>query len=372
MGAEVGASKPNAKKPQIYKDINARIRNLIDRRPFWSALLSRTVINIPAAYVTGSVTFTTGSTAVTGTATAWPVTDVVNTTMVAGNRSAGYQEIAPAGMTGIGVETLLCVNDGIYTEIAPVVEVTNSTFVANFQFPHNDGTPLTTSSLAGLQFRMGPNQAVYTLLGAVTATTGIVDMPFGGASLVNAAYALVRAYVTIDPNLKDIISAWDPVQGCDLAVHVSQSFLQVADPQRNAQGNPQCLVDLSPSVAGSMQFELWPYQTIPYAIPVLYAKQWPELKRPTDKPPYFINPSVIIDGATADSLRRKDIRSDSDKDPYYDPQLANVFDQKYLQGALMAAMADEGKCLQSLSQDWRGVGRSASYRQNHISQDSWW
>src|SRR5579885_54068 len=289
MAARVTGQKPNTKVTQVYKDLNARIRRMCDMVN-WSALIARGVINVPGAYTTGVVTLTTNSTVVTGTGTAWPVNDVVNTAMTNGVRAIGYQEITPASMTGIGVDVNLYVNDGTFSEVVPVVEITNSTFIGQFKYQHNPGTAITSSSLAGLQLQIGGYQPVYTLLAVTSATTGIIDMPFAGAPLTGVGYQLLKAYVTIDPNLKDILGVWDPIQGIDLSFHIGQEFLAAADPQRTATRSPQALVDLSPSASGCMQWELWPYQTTPYALPVLYVKHWPELRRPTDKPPWFINP----------------------------------------------------------------------------------
>lgn len=369
---QVAAYKPNSRKAQIQKDLNARIRRVIDMRPFWSALLARTVLNMPNAYTTGGMTLTTNSTAVTGTNTAWPTNDVVNTTMTNGVQNPGYNEMTPADMTNIAVDTYLYVSDAGYSEVVAVAEVTPTTFVAQFKYQHNQGTAITCSSLAGLQIMLGPYNPIYTLIATPTATTGVIDTPFGGPTLVNTGYTLLRMYFTIDPNMKDIFSVWDPIQGTPLQFHLPQAFLQNADPQRTATGYPQCLVDLFPMPSGSMQFELWPPQTVAYQIPVIYFKQWPELKRPTDRPPYFIDPTIFIDGAIADALRRKDLRGIDDKDPYYNPALAREFDQKFMQGAMLAAAADEGKCIQALTSDWsRYGGPNAAWQQSHVGFDDY-
>lgn len=376
MQGQVASVKPNTNKSQVQKDINARIRAILNYRATWSALIARTVINIKQAYTTGGVTMTSGSTAVIGTATNWPYADRVNTTMIAGNRSQGYQEIAPADMTNIAVDTLLYVNDGVYSEVVPVVETSNSTFTGLFQFSHNDGSTLTCSSLAGFQLQLGPFNPVYTLLGVSSAVgsnnTGIVDMAFGGQTLTNSGYQLVNAYINIDPNLRSFVQLYDPTQGIQLNHNVSQAELNSLDAQRQSTGNPQCLADLGPSVSGTFQYEIWPYQTSPYSLGCLYNKQWPVLKRPTDRPPYFIDPSVIIAGATADALRRKDIRSPGDTDPYFSPQLAKDFEVKFVEGAQAAAAADEEKSQQALTSSFfqpSNVQGSAAFWQSHVFGD---
>jgi len=353
----------------------------LDFRNSWSDLITRYVINIPNAYVTGGITTVSGSPNITGVATSWPYSDVVNTTMIGGNRTTGYVEISPASMTGISIDTNLYLADSTFSEVVSVVETTNSTFTAQFQYAHNDGTPITCSSLAGLQIQFGPLTPVYTLLAVSSAVgsanTGIMDMPWGGNGLTNAQYQLVKAYITI-PNFRSWLQIYDPQQGIPLAGNVPQAYLDSIDAQRSATGWPQCLADLGPSASGAYQVEVYPWQTTAYAIPILYNKQFPTLKRPTDRAPQFINPSVIIDGAIADALRRKDIRDNSDKDSYYDPNLARDFDQKFLAGAIAAANADEERCQQRLSSSvfqrgafGGGVAPSASFFQAHVNEDSW-
>lgn len=371
MAGEVQSVKPNSKRTAVYKDINARIRRLIDEWQ-WSSLIASMVINIPNAVARGSIDLFSGSKVVVGHDTIWPVDDVANTTMTAGNRTTGYVEITPAEMTGISVDRPVYISDGVYSEAVPVVETSQTSFVGQFQYQHNDGTPITCSSLAGLQLKLGAFYPVYTVL-AITGEEGaLLDMEFGGPSLVGSAYNILKAYVSIDPLFRDFIQVWDPRQGIPIRTHVSQAYLAATDPQRMSTGYPWALVDRQPSVSGSAEFELWPYQLTAYQIPVLYVKQWPELKKPTDRPPTFINPSVIIDGACADALRRRDLRSDTDKDPYYDPALAREFEGKYQEGKKLAQMADEGRRLQTLSLDWKGsygLGPNAAYQQSHIG--SW-
>ena len=378
LQGQVKAYKPNSKAGQIQKDANARIRALLDFRNSWSDLITRYVINIPNAYVTGGITTVSGSPNISGVATYWPYNDVVNTTFVNGNRTTGYCEIQPASMSGIAVDTNLFVSDSTFSEVVSVIEVTQSTFTAQFQYSHNDGTPLTCSSLAGLQIQYGPLTPVYTLLAVSSGpdgsgnNTGIMDNPWGGASLTNAGYQLIKAYITI-PNFRSWIVAYDPQQGIPLGTNVSQAEIDAIDAQRTSQGWPQCFADLGPSASGNYQSELWPYQTTAYAIPILYNRQWPTLKRPTDRLPGFINPSVIIDGCIADALRRQDLRDNSDKDPYYSPSLAREFDQKFLAGAIAAANADEERCVQRLSSSmWQPGGSGfpgASYWQSHVNGD---
>lgn len=375
MASQVSATKPNSKKTQIQKDLNAAVRATLDFRTSWSALITRATINIPNAYVTGGITTVAGATAIAGVGTFWPYNDVVNTTMVSGNRTTGYVEITPASLVGITVDTLLFVSDGIYSESVAVVDVSPSTFTAQFSFAHNDGTTLTSSSLAGLQIQFGPQTPIFTLLAVSSAPdgsgnqTGIMDMPFAGAGLTNSGYQLVKAYITM-PDFRSWISVVDPLQQFQLATNVSQQELNSSDPARTAQGTPQCMADLSPSASGSFQSELYPWQTTSYGIAALYNKNWPEMKKPTDRPPFFLNPSIFIDYAVACALRRKDLRDNQDTDPYYSPAMAKDFETKWLAHTIAAANADEERCQTALTSSvfqTSNVGNeSSAYWQNHV------
>ncbi len=378
LASQVKSYKPNSKASQINKDLNARIRALLDFRSCWSDLITRYVINIPNAISTGGITTVSGSQNIVGTGTLWPYADVVNTTMVGGNRTTGYVEIQPASMTGIDVDTNLYISDSTFSEVVSVVETTSTTFTANFAYQHNDGVPLTCSSVAGRQIQYGPLTPIYTLLAVSSRVgsdnTGIMDNPWGGAGLTNSGYQIVKAYITI-PNFRSWVLAYDPQQGIPLATNTSQAELDAIDPQRTSQGWPQCIADLGPSASGSYQSELWPWQATPYALPILFNRQWPELKRPTDRPPGFINPTVIIDGAIADALRRKDLRDNTDSDPYHNPSLAREFEQKFQAGAILAAQADEERCQRALTSSmWQqgGIAPGASYWQSHVNDGDCW
>jgi hypothetical protein len=57
---------------------------------------------------------------VTGTNTAWPTNDVVNTTMNNGVMTPGYNEMTPSDMTNIAVDRYLYVSDGGFSEVVAV------------------------------------------------------------------------------------------------------------------------------------------------------------------------------------------------------------------------------------------------------------
>lgn len=331
--------RPGVSALQVQGWINDRIRQALDARTYWSDLLTHSVISVPGFYNTGTVNVTVGSAIVTGTGTAWPVNDVVNTTAAAGVPEIGYVEITPVSMTGIAVDTYLYVDATGSPETVAVVEVSSTTFIAKFATTHAAGCTLTTSSLAGMQFRLGNGTPIFTVISVQDATDLTLDLNWGNSSLTNQAYQIVKAYFTIAPDLKDILFVLDQIQGIPMRIHVSVLEINWRDPQRSSTGPPLNVVDLAPSAGGSMQYELWPWQFGPYQLGVIYQKQWPELKNDTDRPPWFMNPTIFYHGALADAYNYK-VNKD---DIYHNPQLALEYERRFMLGVELAKNADESK-----------------------------
>jgi len=375
MTGRVRQVKPNATASAIRDRLNDRIRYLMDSQPFWADLLSSGILSMPAAYVTGSVTMTPNSKIVTGTSTNWPVADVSNTIIPAGIFELGTQTVSPASMVGIATDAFLYIDSTGDPESVAVLETTRTTFTANFTKRHNPNCTATQSSLAGLQLRLGATIPTYTVRGVHSTTELDIDMAWGITALTGSAYQILKMYFAIAPDLKDIVNLWDPSQGRPLRFHKNQDFLNARDPQRSATGVPLCLADYIPSEAGSMQYELWPHQSIAYQLPVLYSRQWPAMKNATDRPPFFINPSMIVDGAVADSLRVRDQLVGSEmQDPFFDPKTAQIYETKFLAGMQACLNANESKCLRALedwSNQWGGFIPGGNWLQSHIADGDW-
>lgn len=374
MTGRVRQAKPNAPASQIRNQLNDRIRYIIDSQIFWADLLFSGVLSMPVAYTTGTVALTLGSKVITGTSTAWPISDISNTTIALGVPETGVLNVTPVSMAGIETDSFLYVDNGGDPEAVAVLDVTPSTFTARFTKRHNAACTVTQSSLAGLQMRLGYTVPTYTVRAVHSATELEIDQEWGITSQSGMSYQIVKIYFTVAPDLKDIITLWDPTQGRPLIFHKTQDYLNYRDPQRTSTGVPLVLADFIPTEAGTMQYELWPYQTISYQIPVLYCKQWPELKNPTDRPPWFINPSMIIDGAVADALRiRNQALGDATPDPFFDPKTAQIYDQKF-QIELQACIgANQSKALSALTpyESWFGFMPGGTWNQSHLSDGYW-
>lgn len=350
MVARVLQAKPNASQSEVVNCLNSRIHTVIDGRIYWSDLLAQRIIPFPNAYTTGTVNLTQGSNVVTGAGTAWPTNDVVNTTSTAAVLYSGYQEITPASMNNIKIDTMLyCDSGGANPEVVSVVEVTPTTFWASFTYSHSTNFTLWSSSLSGQQLNTGDNNPIFDVWAISSSTTAILNQPFGGASVTSWPYQILVMLVTIDPLLKVILSVVDPQQGIPMKIYVRIEDLDAIDPQRSSQMNPLCLVQSTPTPAGTMRYEVYPTVTSVYQLRAIVGLQWPELKYDTDRSPWFIDPDLFVTGALADILRIKNCRIDSDKDPWHNPQLAMEYEQLFRLRLQDVINADEAKAQRAFS-----------------------
>ena len=370
--------RPGIDRNLVQGWLNDRVRQALDSRTYWADLLSHGVLSIPNFYKNGTVDVTTGSTIVNGgipdsqgNTTAWPVNDKVNTTVAAGINEIGYVEVTPLSMLNIIPDTYLYVDAAGTPETVAVVRTTATTFTAQFQFVHaTAGTTLTSSSLTGMQFRTDESSPVFTVTSVQNASQLTINLPWGYSNLTNVNYQIVKSYFTLAPDLKDLLFMIDAYQGIPLRIHVSVMEINWRDPQRSSTGPPLAVVDLAPSAGGSMQYELWPWQFGPYQLGFIYQKQWPDMLNDTDRPPWFINPSVFMYGALADALNFKA----NEKDVYHNPKLAMHYEQRFMAGLEDAKNADEGKFQRAFDFNFEQLFGSAgaNFWQSHdISVMNW-
>jgi hypothetical protein len=322
--------------------LNYRMREVIAARPYWSGLITRGVLDIPNAYSTGTVSLTEGSPVVNGVATAWPVSDVVNTTLVTAVTNTGYQSAAPASMTNVTTDTLLYVGaGGPNPEVVAVNEITPSSFRAKFQSTHAPSETITASSLAYRQFYAGFMSPVYTVIAVTSTTSLLLDLSWAGTALSGISYQIYQSYYTFAPDLVDFISVVDPANATQLQLHYPKAQLDWDDPQRSATEWPQYVCDYSQNLNGNMQYELWPNPTSARQLYFTYIKQWPEMKARTDRPPSFFNPSILVYGALSDAFKvtlpGEQARNNLNLNA------ANMWEQRFQMELMNAMQADNGK-----------------------------
>jgi hypothetical protein len=367
MTGHISRARPNVDKTMIRDWLNFRQNQIIDRRPMWAGLAGRGVLSIPAAFTTGQITVTNGSNIATGTSTAWPVADVVNTIITNGIQRPGDQWFAPASMNNIGPNSILYVDSaGTAPEIVTVQQVRGTQALAKFQAPHNAGCTATQSSLAGLQLLISTNNPYYTVLGVTSTTSLILDNAWGYTTLTNTGYQIILAYTIFSPDIKELFAVIDPIQPLPLRLHVPQNWLNQNDPIRQNSNSPIWVVDLVPNAQGNMQYELYPPSTVQYSLYFLYYKQWPAMVADGDRPIPFINPAVLIHGALADAFRMKFPVPPKFDDPWYNPQAAEDYEKKFEMGVADLINADNSKAQTDYTWDFGAYGISgANWDQGH-------
>ena len=286
--------KSNAPAPLVKQWLNLRLRQVLDAKPNWAGLFKYTTVNIPDAFVGGTVSLSPNSPIVAGAGTNFPVSDAVNSTITASIVNPGLQWVTPAAMDGITADTILYVDGGgASPEIIPVTEVRATTFRANFRSAHAPNTTITCSSLSGRQLVLGMNSPIFTVLVVKDASTLVLDARWGGLAMVNATYGIWGIYYTFATDIKEIHSIVDPIQPLELAVHVPQRYISARDPRRQTVGSaPEMFLDRAPNLCGNMQYEIYPPQTVNRQLNMLYYQQWPDMEAPGDRPPTFINPEI--------------------------------------------------------------------------------
>jgi hypothetical protein len=374
MVGHVVRARPNADRSLAVDWLNFRVRQLLDRRPYWAGLLKKKVINLPAAYATGGITLTIGSNIGIGTGTNWPVSDVVNTTIPSGISRPGDIWFTPASLSGISTDSFLYIDASGTPEVVAVQQIQGTQVLARFQSSHNANCTVTQSSLTGLQLLVSTNNPYYTIL-AVTSSTGLIlDNNWAYTPITNGGYQIVMAYTTIAPDVKELLSVVDPIQPLVIRTHVPQRWLNAQDPIRQNANSPIWLADLGPNYASNQQWEIYPPSLVPWQLYVLYYAQWPDMRLPGDRPPPFINPTVIIHGALADAFRMKMPRPPKFDDPWFNPKAADDYEKKFEMGVQDLINADNSKAQTDFTWDFDAWGISgASYAQDHaMTQNGEW
>lgn len=334
---------PDAPPQLVKRRLNTRLRQIQDRR-MWGGLLVRGELSIPAAYTTGTVSVTRGSNVVTGAATAWPVTDDVNTTLSAVISVTGeYQDVTPASMVGISAgDWLLFDGGGANQEVVLVISVGTSSFKAKPTLTHAIGTTVTKSSLVRRQFRLGTVRPFYNIRAVTAAQTLILDLVYGHSSAAGSAYQICQAYVSLSQNLRMVWSVVNTAQGWRLRLNMPQEVLNTYDTWRQTTGWVYMLNDYIPDEIGRFQYELYPTPSMEQGFPYLAYRTVENMTEDEDTPPPAIPSHMLVHGAIADIMMY------NRKSSYYDPQLAQAMQAQYEMDLVNAAMADDSVYMNNL------------------------
>jgi hypothetical protein len=343
---------PKVPAQVIERIINARIREIVraGHRP-WYGLLVKGILNVPALFNAGLVTLATGSNIVTISGTTLPVSDVVNTTITTAPSVLGVQTATLASVTNIDIGDWLTVDAGLGTEeqiLVTNVDTVGKKIRAKFQQLHNNGAPVTMSSLVRRQFRISFQNPIYTIRGVRSATQFILDQAYGGAAVTNSGYTIMTQIVNFG-RIRQLLAVSNPLNSYGLVVNVPGEVIDRVDSSRtSASGGYSYVVGSHiPNEVGIPQYELYPIPSSASTYTFLAARQVDDLVDEEDTPPCFIDTDVLVSGVVA----RCYLWGDPKTNPYYSIQNSRYFEQEFKTGIVEMAVEDDNPSLQSLIWD---------------------
>lgn len=357
---------PDCPAQLAKRRLNTRLRQVLDRR-MWAGLLVRGQVIIPAVYTTGSVNVTQGSDIVVGIDTGWPTNDLVDTTLTQAITLPGeYQDIRVSSMSGIEAGDWLTIGeDQDNLEFLLVISVGTSAFKAKPTMAHVSGESVRKSSLVRRQFRVGTTTSFYGIKG-VYEDAGItylkLDLVWGHQDFSNSAYQIMKAYVSLEQNLRMVWSVVNNKQGWRLRLNMPQEVVNTYDTWRQTTGFVYMMVDYVPDEIGRFQYELYPSPSMAQAFPYIAYRTVPDMVEPEDTPPPAIPSHVLVHGALADVLKF------NPKSPYYDPATAKEFGMQFEVDLQAAILADDSIYMQNLQWAYSRypfTQHGANYWQSH-------
>ncbi len=351
----------------IRRKINDNLRNVISKR-VWSGLTKQLILSVPAAFADGTIDAVTGSNVVIGTATGWPVDDLVSTTLSADVISAEVLDATPGSMAGVEPNTYMLIDGGGANEEGVYVyDTTATTFKASFTKTHLAGETITRSSLSNLQLKVGINSPFYTATGFSSPTRMILKDIIAQPSELGASYSLSLVYTNFAPDLKMLISVVNLERRYRIIIHMPKDTIDYSDPHRTLTQTTYMVVSHEVDPAGSQLYELYPRPVSEQAIPFFYHFQFPPLVDDGDILPNGIRSDVLVRLTTADALvwpKHKIIEGGI----YYDPAESTRLKQQAVMDIEAMEMEDDNTMImrqQWSYADWPFGGFGADWHQSH-------
>ena len=121
--------------------------------------------------------------------------------------------------------------------IAPVSYSTGTVSVTNGLTTVTGSGTVWTAAMVGRQFRVGLAAPIYTVAGFNSATSIVLDLPFGGPTSSGSGYSIYQCYFTPPDDFHQFISLWDPAFNWQLWLDVQQTEINIWDAQRSNTGN---------------------------------------------------------------------------------------------------------------------------------------
>ena len=194
-----------------------------------------------------------------------------------------------------------------------------------------------TAALVGLQFRIGVNAPIYTVIAFDGVSTLTLDQVWGSTTQAAIGYEIYAAYQTMPADFVSFQTCWDPSLAWRLwANTITQADLNMLDPQRATSGNPYACVfrDFDPTGLTSpprARYEIWPHRKSAYVLPFIYVKQFVDVDDSTFTLPYLIQGDILVQGALAEVAQWPGPDLDH-RNPYFNPVLARDHELKFERG----------------------------------------
>ena len=195
------------------------------------------------------------------------------------------------------------------------------------------------------QFRAGQNQPVYSIECVDVSLNKIeLDRPFTGATSASIAAIILDAYITMPADFSRFLAIIDPTNGAQPNFWITDTQLNVWDPQRSSTGMPWALATRRTATIAAIQdrfqYELWPYSTTFREYWYFYAIQAPELAEDDRLPGLFASRSDIIQaGALADAAMWPG--TEDRKNPYFNVNIAKSQSEAFLADLARLEVKDE-------------------------------
>lgn len=355
------------------QDVNDHLRTIMARRS-WSGLVKYSILSVPDQYKTGTVSVTQFSNVLDGVNTAWPVNDIVNTTLSSAPVQTGIVDMTPAVMTNIIPGRWLTIDGGNAGEegiFVISVDLQAGTFRARSNLVHPAGVTVTRGSLAGRQFRVNSLTPFVTVVGFTSPTRALIDIPWPYSTLATQSYEITMVYVSLGQDLKEILTMVNTDRQYQFYVWGQKGMLDAKDPRRATSQMPYILAFHETDPAGAPLYEVYPRPTSAAAYPYFYVRQWAPLADDNDILPNGIRSDVLVKFGKAEAARWPGHKK-LEGGIYYDPKLADsLIVQAETDIAYMKNEDDSTAIMQMISsyRRWRFGGPGADYYQT--DEESW-
>lgn len=195
-----------------------------------------------------------------------------------------------------------------------------------------------TAAMVGMQFRIGYNNPVYSVIAVDEAAQVLtLELPWGSPS-VTSGYFLAGMYYSLGPNIKYLKSMVNMQMAYRFDCRATMESLDAIDPWRSQGGAfPYIAASMPAAPDGSYQVELYPSPGVQQAFPFRAYIQPPNLVNDTDNLPPYIRGDIIIKEAIAEAL----VIGGPKRNPVYDQAESRLKHQDFEAEVLRAANADE-------------------------------